>query len=302
MKFFSTTLALLLTLTLVPLVATGETRDIRQSALDTERNLGEPSMAAHENVALGQVPGAFVITKFGYNAEVTDADEESIWDVPDLGGPERCNTVVTDTATALFLSSSAAGDATETVMIEGLTTGFVPQTLEVTLGATAATTGTVPAAAGTWLRVNRMYATSADLTGDTYLSDAATDTDTDGVPDDLGTIVAAISAGENQTLQSCYTVPADYVAILTQVCVSNTVLGGANALDFRVRITDNAAGATSRTQVMFTQASGTTTCTETDPNRIFTEKTDIEITGAGTTQAATTTFGLILLPEGYYKD
>jgi hypothetical protein len=285
-----------------PLMLVGATRDIRQPALDTERTLGAPAMDAHENIALGQVPGAFVITKFGYNAEVTDADEESIWDVPDLGGPERCNTVVTDTATALFLSSSAAGDAAETVMIEGLAAGFVIQTLEVTLGATQVTTGTIPVAAGTWLRINRMYATSADLAGDVYVSDAATDTDTDGVPDDLGTIVAAITAGENQTLQSCYTIPADYVAILSKVCVSNTVLGGANALDFRIRMTDNAAGATSRTQVMFTQASGTTNCTETDPHRIFTEKTDIEITGAGTTQAATTTFGLILLPEGYYKN
>jgi hypothetical protein len=286
----------------IPTLLVGATRDLRQSALDVEHTLGTPVMASHENIALGRVPGAFVVTKFGYNAEVTDADEESIWDVPDLGGPERCNTVVTDTATALFISSSAAGDATETVMIEGLAAGFVLQTLEVTLGATATTTGTVPAAAGTWLRVNRMYATSDDLTGDTYLSDAATDTDTNGIPDDLGTIVAAISAGENQTLQSCYTIPAGYVAILAKLCVSNTVLGGANALDFRIRITDNAAGATSRTQVMYTQASGSTLCTDTDPNRIFTEKTDIEVTGAGTTQAATTTFGLILLPEGYYTN
>jgi hypothetical protein len=146
-----------------------------------------------------------------------------------------------------------------------------------------------------------MYATSADLTGDVYVSDAATDTDTDGVPDDLGTIVAAISAGENQTLQSCYTVPADYIAVMTEMCASNTVLGGANAIDFRVRLTDNAEGATSRTQLMHTTASGATLCVSMDPPRIFTEKTDIEITGAGITQAATATFGLILLPEDYKK-
>jgi hypothetical protein len=300
MKYLYTTLALLLTLTLVPLVATGAARDIRQNFKDTL--LGTPTEDLHEHIVLGHVPGAFTVTKFGYNAAITDADEESVWDVPDLGGPERCNTVITDTATAVFISSSAAGDATETVMIEGLAAGFVPQTLEVTLGATAATTGTVPAAAGTWLRINRMYATGDDLTGDTYISTAATDTDTDGVPDDLGTIVAAISAAENQTLQACYTVPAGYVALMTEMCVTNTVLGGANSLDFRIRKTDNADGATSRTQMMHTVGTGDSLCHGMDPHRLFTEKTDIEITGAGTTQAATATFGLILLPEDYDKN
>jgi hypothetical protein len=247
--------------------------------------------------SLGILSGYYTVTKFGYNAEITDGDEESVWDVPDLGGPERCNTVVTDTATALFLSSSAAGDATETVMIEGLTTDFVSQAIEVTLGATAVTTGTVPAAAGTWLRINRMYATSADLAGDVYVSDSATDSDTDGIPDDLGTIVAAITAGENQTLQACYTVPVGYVALMSGMCFTNSVLGGANTLDFRIRKTDNIDGFTSRTQMMHTIGSGDTMCYSADPPMIFSEKTDIEITGAGTTQAATATFGLILIPN-----
>jgi hypothetical protein len=282
----------------IPALLVAATRDVRHSAKEIQDLLGTPTATLEEHVGLGHVPGGFTVNKFGYNAEVTDADEESIWDVPDLGGPERCNTVITDTATAVFLSSSAAGDATESVTIEGLTTDYVIQNLTVALGATAATTGTVPAAAGTWLRINRMYATTTALAGDIYVSTAATDTDTDGVPDDLGTIVAAISAGENQTLQACYTVPDNHVALLASVCLSNTTLGGANPLDFRMRTSVN--GYASRTQMLHTTGAGETNCHPVDPHRIIEERTDIEFTGSGTTQAATAIFGLIVLPDEYH--
>jgi hypothetical protein len=297
MNRFSTYLAVLLALTLVSSVATGAARDIRHSQKEIQAPLGTPTATLEEHVALGHVPGAFTVNKFGYNAEVTDADEESIWDVPDLGGPERCNTVITDTATAVFLSSSAAGDATESVTIEGLAADYAIQTATVVLGATQVTTGTIPVAAGTWLRINRMYSTDTDLVGDVYVSTAATDTDTDGVPDDLGTIVAAITAGENQTLQACYTVPDGFVALVSNMCLSNTTLGGANSLDFRMRVSAN--GGASRTQMLHTIGAGETTCHPVDPHRVVGERQDIEFTGAGTTQAATVIFGLIVIPDEY---
>ena len=120
------------------------------------------------------------------------------------------------------------------------------------------------------------------------------DDGTDGVPDiTVSQIVAVISAGENQTLQSCYTVPAGYNAFMTNNCVSNTTLGGANAIDFRQRKV--VEGGASRTQSLSGIAAGDSLCTIVNPPKLFTEKTDIEVTGSGTTQAATATFGLVLI-------
>jgi hypothetical protein len=80
---------------------------------------------------------------------------------------------------------------------------------------------------------------------------------------------------------------------MTNICVSNTTLGGANALDFRERAVIE--GAASRTQSLSGIAAGDSLCKIVDPHKLFTEKTDIEITGSGTTQAATATFGLVLI-------
>jgi hypothetical protein len=284
---------------ILPLMLVGAARDVRQSAKETQNQLGTPTITLEDHSALGHVPGVFTINKFGYNAAITGAPEESVWDVPDLGGPLRCFALTDQTPAVMYISSSAAGDATESITIEGLTTGYVAQTATVALGATAATTGTVLTAAGTWLRINRMYAASTAVTGDIYVANVATDTDTDGIPDDLATIVAAITAGENQTLQGCFTVPAGYVAVLTDFCVSNGVEAGANTLDFRVRT--SIAGAASRTKNLFTVGAADTLCQEINPPMVFTEKTDIEFTGSGITQPATATFGMILIPEAFNK-
>jgi hypothetical protein len=302
MKFLSTTLALLLTLTLVPLVATGETRDIRQSALDTADVLGDVSMSLDHSVALGYVPGAIVVTKFGYNPEMTSPTvEESLWDVPELGGPLRCNTVVTTTPTVLYLSSDDEADAGEIVRIQGTTTDNVAQQLDVALGADNTETGTVFVAAGTWLRVNRMYALGGDLAGDVYLHIDDTDGATvDGIPDTpLTDIVAAITAGENQTLQACYRVPADFVLVLQQQCFGNATIGGTNDANFRLR---GKVGTTaSRTLVLYTVGGGDQMCISTIPPRVFPAGVDLEITGAATTQAGSATFGFLLLPKDYAK-
>jgi hypothetical protein len=284
------------------LVATGETRDIRQSALDTADVLGEVTMSLDHSVALGYVPGATAITKFGYNPALTSPTvEESLWDVPSLSGPLRCNTVVTTTATALFLSSSDEADAGEVVRVQGTTTGNVAQQLDVTLGADNTETGTEFVAAGTWLRVNRMFALGGDLVGDVYMHIDSVDGATkDGIPDTTVTdIVAAITAGENQTLQACYRVPAGFVAVLQQQCFGNATIGGSNDANFRLR---GKVGATaSRTLTLYTVGSGDQMCINTTPPRVFPAGIDLEITGAATTQAGSATFGFLLLPEDYAK-
>jgi hypothetical protein len=282
----------------IPTLLVGATRDIRHPQLDIQNLTGQTYIDLDHAVALGHIPGAIVVTKFGYNAQMTSPSvEESIWDVPDLGGPLRCNTVVTTTATALFLSSSDEADAGEVVRIQGTTTDNVAQQLDVALGADNTVAGTEFVAAGTWLRVNRMFALGGDLVGDVYMHTDSVDGATkDGIPDSLtGDIVAAISAGENQTLQACYRVPAGFVLMLQQQCFGNATIGGTNDANFRLR---GKVGATaSRTLVLYTVGGGDQMCIATVPPRVFPAGVDLEITGAATTQAGSATFGFLLLPE-----
>jgi hypothetical protein len=281
-----------------PLMLVGATRDIRHEQLDVQNITGEPVMSLDHAVALGHIPGAIVVTKFGYNPEMSSPTvEESIWDAPELGGPLRCNTVVTTTPLALFLSSSDEADAAEVVRIQGTTTDNVAQQIDVTLGADNTVAGTEFVAAGTWLRVNRMYALGGDLVGDVYLSiDDADGGTKDGIPDTpLTDIVAVITAGENQTLQACYRIPAGFVAVLQQQCFGNATIGGTNDANFRLR---GKIGATaSRTLVLYTVGGGDQMCINTTPPRVFPAGLDLEITGAATTQAGSATFGFLLLPE-----
>jgi hypothetical protein len=289
---------LILTALLLAATATGETREIRHGNLDIIGEFGHANETIQQHVALGHVPGAYTVNKFGYNAAVTGAPEESIWDAPDLGGPLRCFTVLDQTPATVYFSSSNAADAGKTVTVEGLTTGYVTQNTTVTLGVAAATSGTVFTAGGTWLRINRMYAASDGLTGDIYAHVDATDADTNGIPDSPSTeIVAVITAGENQTLQACYTVPDGKIAMAKHACISNTTLGGADSVDFRSRI--ELEGGPNRTQNLYTLGAGATVCFDLEPARVFPEHSDIEITGSGTTQAASATFGLLIMPENY---
>lgn len=289
--------AILLTL-LLALVAAGETRDIARH----QKNIQHPNIGPMDfgwGVAHDAVPDLFVVNKFGINGDI-DATEESVWDAPDLGGPLRCFTVLGQTPSVLYFSSSNALDAGKQVTVEGLTTGYAIQNTTITLGAAAVTSGTAYAAGGTWLRINRMYATSDALVGNIYAHTDAVDGGNDGIPDSPSTqIVAVISAGENQTLQACYTVPAGYNALVMNSCISNvTQIAVGDAITFRMRASEE--GAAPRTQHLLTLGNEISLCSESIPPIHFDEKTDVEFTGADSaSQAVAATFGLILLPEDW---
>jgi hypothetical protein len=302
MKFLSTILTILLTLTLASSVALGETRDISDRQKNTQNILGMTVQELEVAVAMGAIPGAYTVNKFGYNAALTGAPEESVWDIDDLpttaDGPLRCFTNITDTPAALYISSDSATDAGLTVTVEYLIADYVAATTTVTLGADTGATGTefVQIGSVAILRVNRAYAAGASLTGNIYIHKDSVDAAVkDGIPDTVATdMIAGITAGENQSLQACYTVPAGYVALMTSKCVSN--LGtGTPAVTFRER--KSVEGAASRTQERLSMADELTICKEVSPPTLYAEKTDIEITGSATTQAAGATFGLILIPE-----
>jgi hypothetical protein len=301
MNRFSTFLAVLLALTLVSSVATGAARDIRSKAKNTQEILGATAETLAEAVALGKIPGAYVVNKFGYNGALTAAGtEESIWDADDLpttaDGPVRCN-ANTATAKAAFISSDDEADAAVTVQIEWLDASYVLHNDLVTLGADNQATGTEYVAIGTVLRINRAYAVSAALAGNVYIHIDAVDAATkDGEPDSPATqTLAVITAGENQTLQACYTVPAGFNALLVSTCVSNLGIG-TPAVTFRERISVD--GGPPRTQEKLSMADELTVCKVVDPPMFYAAKTDIEMTGDATTQSAGATFGLILIPEG----
>jgi len=278
----------------------GAARDIRDSSLETAGALGAAIIDLDHHVALGHIPGAVAVTKFGYNPALTSPTvEESVWDVPGLGGPLLCNTVVTTTPTVLYLSSSDEADAGKVVRIQGTTTDNVAQELDVLLGADNTETGTVFVAAGTWLRVNRMIAILDDLEGDVYLHiDSEDEATVDGIPDTpLTDIVAGITAGENQTLQACYRVPAGFVAVIQQMCMGNATIGGENDVTFRFR--GQRGGLATRTLTLYTLGAGDLQCIATVPPRVFPAGIDLSITGAATTQAASATFGFLLLPDSH---
>jgi len=253
--------------------------------------------------------GTHTVNKFGFNADV-DASEESIWDADDLptegDGPARCFTNMGTTAAALYISSDDENDASDnnavTVTVEGLDANWnVVTESDVALGVASAG-GTVFAQVGTatWLRVNRAYVTSTSAAvGNVYIGLDDVDGGTDGIPDTIATdSIAVITAGENQTLQACYTVPADFTALVSQFCIGNLSQAAA-AQDVTFRLRRSVEGAASRTTELMTLADSVQTCVEHDPPAIFGEKTDIELTAiaGGASQGASGTFDVVLVPE-----
>jgi hypothetical protein len=167
----------------------------------------------------------------------------------------------------------------------------------VALGADNTETGTEFVLIGTALRVNRAYAVSAAIAGNIYIHIDSVDGATkDGEPDTPSTdIIAVITAGENQTLQACYTVPLGFKAMMVSKCMSNTGIGGSDIITYRERKSTN--NGPNKTQELLGLGDDVSICPVIRPPKVYDEKTDIEITGAALTQAATATFGLILVPN-----
>jgi hypothetical protein len=246
--------------------------------------------------------GAHTVNKFGANLDL-DQTEESIWDADDLpaegNGPARCFANMSSAAN-LYVSSDDATDATVEIAIEVLDAKWDLSTVTMDLGAASAGTGTVFTQIGstTLLRVNRAYATDTAFTGNIYIHKDSTDAAVqDGIPDTVATdVVAVVTAGENQTLQACYSVPNDYEALMTQFCLGN--IANVGAVTFRLR--RSVDGGADRTTELISLAADTYACTVHDPPIYFAEKTDIELTGDGAAanNDVSGTFDLLLLPSG----
>ncbi len=164
------------------------------------------------NLAMGNIPGASVVIKFGHGT-VVGSTPETIWDGSSLTG--ITNYTYMTTPSVLYISSDAAGDG-QVYEVQGLDGDYNMQTKQVT--ANGLTFVPLPK---TWLRVYRVKNLgSTDNAGNIYVSDDNTDVGGNGIPDTLTNVKAMIIIGNNQTLMSLYTVPTGKVALVTQNVLS----------------------------------------------------------------------------------
>ena len=153
------------------------------------RHMEEPFYLA---VAKGQVRGHSLVHKFGYNADMDAANQESIWSYGGLYNWSAWGDI--DTGSSLFIKSDDAAD-TGTVELQGLDVNGNFMTQVVTLNGTTAVQLSTD-----MYRVYRMiYSKGA---GDVNEGDITLHTDSS-----TGSVVAHISPNDSQTLMAIYTIP-----------------------------------------------------------------------------------------------
>ncbi len=213
--------------------------------------------------ALGLVPGASTVNKFGRNPTVGMA-EETLW----VQGGLYTYTDAT-TPVSYFISSSDNGD-TQDYEIMGLGPSFVPQTVTVTAVGQTET----EIVGSTWIRIFRIRnMDSTNNAGTIYVYED--DTVVAGVPQTATLIRAVIGIGLNQTEMALYTVPANKTAIMYEddwAASSSTGI---------LRLYERPEGGVFRIQKNRSTFSGNTGRKYTIP-RVFQEKTDIELRGETT--------------------
>ena len=216
------------------------------------------------------------IYKFGFNAAIS-TDEETVWDAggvysyPSAAG--SVSVVSTDAADDL------AGTGAQKITIEGLNENWLPQSLEIDMDGTVASTD-----ATTFRRVYRAYISQAGSSevnaGDISISIG-------------GSVAAKISAGQGQTLMAIYTVPAGFTGYITQWSFSSGASASNKYLDGRLVVRKNAG-------IIQTKARSTIQNTafvqDLPKATVVSEKDDIEIravTSSGT-DAVSGTFTVLL--------
>ena len=144
-------------------------------------------------LALGAIPYASGISKFGYNSAVGTI-KETIWDAGGLyPWPTTIETVSVVSSSA---SDTSAGIGARSIMVSGLDADYIQQDELVILN------GVTPViTTKTWSRVFRAYTVVAGSNNSTVGIISITQTTS-------GNLLAQIIDVNNQTLQAVYTVPA----------------------------------------------------------------------------------------------
>lgn len=240
-------------------------------------------------VAMGKVPGATFVYKFGEVASIASGTPADIWEFGVTSGAETYTFSADGVADIDTISSSDNSD-TQTMLIDGLDINGTHVVQEKAL------TGQTKAVLDTPLwRVNRVYNTnSVSLAGDFYCYvDTAISA---GVPTLKTTVRGYVAAGRNQTLQAIYTTPLGFSAFFMGLVPSLGKGSGATAVGANFTGTTREYGKVPRIQDSFSLiSSGTSARDITFPIPLpFNERTDF-IPNVSTTSAVGFTLGYTIL-------
>lgn len=242
-------------------------------------------------LARGQIYNHRHVFKYGYNG-ACGATSETIWFQSGVYTWQSAATKVTVTSSSTDDDATpTAGTGALTVTLEGLDANYAEISETVTLnGTTAVDTD------ATFLRLHRMYVVTAGtgltnagviyatVKGDTYT--------TPGVPNTATKIMSTIGAGEGQTLQAFYTVPAGYTAYLYNITSSSFNASNSSQITFLAR----PFGGAFRTKNKFVVFKGSFLMPYVVPVS-FAEKTDLELRVVGNASAtdASGTMDIVLV-------
>ena len=196
-------------------------------------------------VSKGNVPGHTLDRKFGSIDSIQADTPADVWEYGVTSGAERY-TFSADGVADIDTMSSSSGSDTVIMTIIGLDADGEPVTQSKALTGQTKVTLDTPL----W-RVNRAYNSNGiDLVGNVYIYvDGAI---TLGVPNDVTTVRGYVSAGEGQTLQTIYTVPAGFTAYFMGLESSITKGVGATVVTANLRGRTRDFGRVFRTQDEFT--------------------------------------------------
>ena len=174
------------------------------------------------SVSAGRISGASTVFKFGKNQDISSSGNE---DVISWGGLKLFPTA----ASTLSIASSTVNDddggtGINKIRIYGLDANYLEVTEEITLNGTSAVV-----TSNSYLRVTRMYGT---LAGSVQRADGnIIATHDEG-------IISEIVAGDGQSADATYTVPANHVLMIDRIAASleRSATGAGAEIHFEIKL------------------------------------------------------------------
>ena len=234
-------------------------------------------------VQQGKIPGYSMVNKFGYNPSIGSGSFETIWETGDEY-PWQSSAVTVDVVSD-DTNDDVAGTGARTLRIQGLdgSYNFAEETVDMDGTTTVTTTQT-------FLRVFRMSVQTAGTSGNNIGNISVTYT---GGSD----VAATISPGNGQTLMCLYTIPAGYTGYLLSIDVSS---GKDQEMDFKFIQRDNSVTNAAFQTKQFLNVRGGQTSVIFNAINIIPQKSDIYVSGKGSsTSSASASFDLLLVQDGY---
>jgi len=234
-------------------------------------------------VQQGKVPGYSMVNKFGYNPSIGSLAFETIWETGDNYSWQ--STAVTVDVVSDDVNDDVAGTGARTLRIQGLdgSYNFAEETVDMDGTTTVTTTQT-------FLRVFRMSVETAGSSGNNEGTITVTYT---GGSD----VAATISAGNGQTLMALYTIPAGYTGYLLSMNISS---GKDQEMNFKFIQRDNSVANAAFQTKQFLDVRGGQTTVIFNAINVIPEKSDIYVSGKGSsTSSASASFDLLLVQDGY---